>query len=208
MSGVVKSVKNTFLGGAEKDAAKQQQKALEQAQTFTREGIAQARGDILKLFPQAQEASRMGFQGALDVFGQTIPQQAQAFQGGNVAAQQALLAGLPQQQAAILGQQAALQPLNVQPFSFQPDFSFAQQQLPDFTPTPLPDLLSPPEDKKIPFDFLSGGFGGLSEFLRNNAANKEKPKTINGGFRWAIERAKSEVLAEKARNDAANRNQL
>lgn len=123
-------ITDTFFGGAEKKAAKAQTRALEQAQVFTREGVAQARSDVNELFPQARQDLQQGFQSALDVFGQTIPQQVEAFTGGNVAAQQALLSGLPQQQAAILGGQSALQPLNVQPFQFQPDLSFAQQVLP------------------------------------------------------------------------------
>lgn len=177
-------VKDTFFGGAEKKAAKAQTKALEQAQTFTREGVAQARGDIMNLFPQAQQNIQQGFQGALDVFGQSLPQQTAAFTGGNVAAQQALLAGLPQQQAAILGGQTALQPLNVQPFQFQPDLSFAQQQLPSFAPQE--EEQAAPQQPAIDIGQFLGGFnrpnfgglggaGGFNQFAGGRFNNRRIP---------------------------------
>lgn len=120
-------IKDTFFGGAEKKAARAQQQNLEQAQQITREAANQARGDIMNLFPQSQDSARQGFQGALSVFNQTLPQQAQALTGGNVAAQNALLAGLPAMQAAILG--TPMPELNLQPFQFQPNFDFANQNI-------------------------------------------------------------------------------
>lgn len=129
MSGIVSTVKDTFFGGAEKKAAKAQQKALEQSQEYIRENIAQARGDVMGIFPQARESARSGFQSALDVFAQSIPQQANLFQQGNVGAQQMLSQGLPQMQNAILGLPTNLsfaQPQQLQ----MPDFSYLQQQLP------------------------------------------------------------------------------
>lgn len=121
-------IKDTFFGGAEKDAARAQQQGLEQAQQLTREFAEQARGDVMRLFPQSQQSLQQGFQGALDVFGQTLPQQAQALTGGNVAAQQTLTQSLPQLQAAILG--TGLPQINQQPYQFTPNFSFANQTLP------------------------------------------------------------------------------
>jgi hypothetical protein len=124
-------VSDAFLGGAERDAARAQQEALERGQLFTREGIAQAREDVNKLFPAAQQNAQAGFQGALDIFGQSAPAQIDAFQGGNVAAQQQLLAGMPQFQNAILGNQVDFSQL--QPFQAPTqDLGFLQQQLPDF----------------------------------------------------------------------------
>lgn len=120
-------IKDTFFGGAEKKAAQAQQQGLEQAQRISQQAAAQARGDIMNLFPQAQQTGRQGFQQALDVFSQTLPQQTQAFTSGNVAAQNALLAGLPAMQSAILGTPS--QPLDLQAFQFQPDLSFANQTL-------------------------------------------------------------------------------
>jgi hypothetical protein len=122
-------VKDNFFGGAEKKAAKAQQKGLERGQEFVREGVEEARQDLFRLFPQAQQSTQQGFQGGLNVLGQALPQQAQAFQGGNVAAQQALISGLPQIQNAILGGQVDLS--GITPFQGQlPSFNFAQQQLP------------------------------------------------------------------------------
>ena len=172
-------IKDTFFGGAEKKAAKAQQKALEQSQAFTREGVEQARSDIMDLFPKAQRTAQQGFQGALDVFAETLPQQAQAFTGGNVAAQQALLAGLPHQQAAILGGQAALQPLNIQPFQLQPDFSFAQQQIPGLSEPVVQAEQQVAEQP--PFNPLSGSFGLddiRGRFGGNNVGNNSFMKDI------------------------------
>ena len=173
-------IKDTFFGGAEKKAAKSQQKGIERGIEATREAVNRARGDLGRLFPAAQQNLQQGFQGALDIFGQTIPQQAQAFTGGNVAAQQALLAGLSQQQNAILGGQ--LQPLNIQPFALQPDFGFAQQQLPEFVnpfgaEVPNPDViglptiggLNQPVSATQPVAATQPVFGG--RFGGNNLAN-------------------------------------
>lgn len=87
-----------------------QRKAIQSAeeqraasQKFIQDQIAQARGDIFKLFPAAQESRNQGFQAGQQILGQAYPQMQQAFQGGNVAAQNVLLAGLPQMQNAIRG---------------------------------------------------------------------------------------------------------
>ena len=123
-------IKDTLFGGAEKAAAKKQERAIREAQDITRESQEQARGDLFKLFPAAQQQTQQGFQGALDVLGQSLPAQTGTFQQGNVGAQQAILAGLPQIQNALLGNQVDLSQL--QPFQVQqPDLSFFQQQLPE-----------------------------------------------------------------------------
>jgi len=81
-------IRDNFLGGAEKRAAKDVVKGVEAGQDFIRQGTAQARGDIQNIFPAAQQALQGGFTGAANIFGQAIPQQANVFQQGNVAAQQ------------------------------------------------------------------------------------------------------------------------
>ena len=142
-------IKDTFFGGAEKKAAGKQVKAFEQGQQQVRQGVEEARGDLFRLFPQAQQSAQQGFQGALDVFGQVLPQQAQQFQGGNVAAQQALLAGFPQFQNAILGNQVDLS--GFQPFQAQqPNFNFAQQQLPQSQPLQQPQQQQSPLTGFVP----------------------------------------------------------
>jgi len=116
-------IKDTFFGGAEKDAAKSQEKAFRDAQQITREATEQARGDLFSLYPSAQQAGQQGFQGALDVFSQSIPQQQQALTQGNVGAQQAILSGLPQMQNALLGgnvDYSQFQPVQVNPLAGQP----------------------------------------------------------------------------------------
>ncbi|MCP4323351.1 MAG: hypothetical protein GY787_16185 [Alteromonadales bacterium] len=159
MSGIVGGVKDVFFGGAEKDAAKAQQKGIERGIEATERATAQAREDLFKLFPAAQQNAQQGFQGALDVFGQSLPAQTGLFQGGNVAAQQQILAGLPQFQNAILGGQvdfSQMQPTQLQ----MPDLSFLQQQLPQtvdpFAPTQ--QQFTGPVNTGNP---LAGNIGGI-----------------------------------------------
>lgn len=155
-------IKDVFFGGAEKKAAKKNVQALEKGQQQVREGVAQARGDALKLFPAAQQNIQQGFQGALDVFGQSLPAQTDVFQQGNVAAQQQILAGLPQFQNAILGNQvdfSQLQPTQIQ----APDLSFFQQQLPQFNNPFAQQTQAPqqqPDLRAIMSRFGGGKLGG------------------------------------------------
>ena len=124
-------IKDTFFGGAEKKAAKAQQKGIESGIAATQAATRRAEQQALPLFSAAQQNAGLGFQGALDVFGQSLPAQTSAFQQGNMGAQQQLLAGLPQIQNALLGNQidfSQLQPTQVQ----TPDLGFFQQQLPQF----------------------------------------------------------------------------
>lgn len=146
-----KIIKDTFFGGAEKKAAKQQQAGIEKGLKANEKAIAQAREDIFKLYPAAQQNAQMGFQGAMDIFGQTIPQQGQVFQAGNIGAQEQLLQGLGLSQNALLGGQVDLSQL--QPTRINADFGFAQQQLPQYidpyappaptTPAGVPDVGNP-----------------------------------------------------------------
>lgn len=167
-------IKDAFFGGAEKEAAGVSAQSSREAQEFIRQGVNQARGDIFNLFPAAEQNLQQGFQGALGVFGQSVPAQIQAQQQGIGGAQQALLAGLPQFQNAILGNQVDFGALQPQQFQ-QPDLSFLQQQLPDFTSIPQAFGVDPgaiPEGQTLggvlagqnigtPSGFGSGGgFGG------------------------------------------------
>lgn len=154
-------IKDTFFGGAEKDAAKATGRGIERGIEATERAAAQAREDLFKLFPAAQQNAQQGFQGALDVFGQSLPAQTGLFQGGNVAAQQQILAGLPQFQNAILGGQvdfSQMQPTQLQ----MPDLSFLQQQLPQTV-----DPFAPTQQQTtgpINTNPLAGNFNASSSF--------------------------------------------
>lgn len=187
-------IKDLFFGGSEKKAAKAQTQALKEGQAFTREGVEQARGDLLNLFPAAQQNLQQGFQGALDVFGQSLPAQVQSFQQGNVAAQQQLLAGLPQFQNAILGGNidfGQLQPSTVP----LPDLSFFQQQLPQSQSGIEPEQpLSPLPPQFAAGDGVASNFGLVPtgqvspEIFPFNPANNIQPGgmqlggALGGGF--------------------------
>ncbi len=169
-------IKDVFFGGAEKKAAQAQTDALERGQDFTREGVEQARTDVMNFIPQGQQRAQQGFQQALDVFSQSLPQQAQAFTGGNVAAQQALLAGLPQMQSAILGGQ--IQPLNIQPFQAQPDFGFANQNIMQALPQ-----AQQPQPQPNASGLLGGslGSGAISTFDLPSLLSGISPPSLGGG---------------------------
>jgi hypothetical protein len=100
-------VKDNFLGGAEKKAAKQQVAAGDRAMATQKEYYEQARNDIMKLFPQAYQGIQSSFQqgidqisagkaSASDVLRQAFNQSNQIQQSGSNAAISALL-GRPQQ---------------------------------------------------------------------------------------------------------------
>mgnify|MGYP000929291669 CR=1 FL=1 len=128
-------IKDTFFGGAEKDAAKAQQKGIEAGIDATKQAVAEAKAQINQLYPQAQQSLNQGYQGALDVFGQALPAQMQAFQQGNQQGQQTLFNSLPQIQNALLG--GSLDFSQFAPQQQQmPDTSFFQQQLPQFGQAP------------------------------------------------------------------------
>ena len=124
-----KMVKKVF-GGVDKSAQKGQIAANKESQQFTRDMLAQARGDAIGLGGAQEATQNMGFQSALDVYGQTIPQQFDTFQQGNMGAQQALLAGMPQFHNAILGMPVDYSQFQPQQIDYNTDF--AQQQLPQF----------------------------------------------------------------------------
>jgi hypothetical protein len=100
-------VKDTFLGGAEKKAAKQQVAAGDRAMSTQKEYYEQARNDIMKLFPQAYQGIQSSFQqgidqivagksSASDVLKQAFNQSNQIQQSGSNAAISSIL-GRPQQ---------------------------------------------------------------------------------------------------------------
>ena len=62
-------VKDTFFGGAEKDAAKQQIAAGDRAMATQKEYYNQARNDIVSLFPQAYQGLQTSYQQAIDQIG-------------------------------------------------------------------------------------------------------------------------------------------
>lgn len=150
-------VKDNVFGGAAKDAAKQQVSALEDAQDITKQAVAQARGDVMDLFPQAQQSNLAGYQAALDAFNQSAPQQMQMAQQGNQNAQATLLAGLPQMNNALLG--APVDYSALQPQSVSYDASVLNQQL----PSQLLNVLNPPQEAQTTqpthneFDAVMGG---------------------------------------------------
>jgi len=125
-----KDVVQSVFGGSDDSAQKAQTRANKQAAELIAEKAAEARTDVLALFPGFEQNVQAGAQGALDIFGQAVPQQLGAFQAGNVGAQQTLLAGLPQIQNAILGRNVDLSGLQAQQLPV--DLGFAQQQLPQF----------------------------------------------------------------------------
>jgi len=100
-------VKDTFFGGAEKDAAKQQIAAGDRAMATQKEYYNQARNDIMSLFPQAYQGLQTSYQQAInqigagkasasDILRQAFNQSNQIQQSGSNAAISALL-GRPQQ---------------------------------------------------------------------------------------------------------------
>ena len=126
-----KIIKDTFFGGAEKEAAKRETEAIERGQDIIQENVAEARRVSRELIPRAQQTQRLGAQSALDILGPGFAQQLGAFQQGNILGQQTTAGALPQIQAAILGQPVDFSGL--QPQQVQTDTGFLQNvQLPQF----------------------------------------------------------------------------
>jgi len=123
-------VKDTFFGGAEKDAAKQQIAAGDRAMATQKEYYNQARNDIMSLFPQAYQGLQTSYQQAIDqigagkasasdIFSQAINQSNQINQSGSNAAISALL-GRPQQMQLPQVMPQAVQQRNVLQTSVSP----------------------------------------------------------------------------------------
>ena len=100
-----------------KKATKAATDAAEQGQQILAEDKAQARDDIMRLFPQAQQAQTRGFTEARQMLGGLLPEQQRLFQDGNVAAQNTMLAGLPQIQNAIMGNPVDMSGLQAKTFT-------------------------------------------------------------------------------------------
>ena len=162
MASVFDDILGTLFGGADTSAQDFQRAANEEARRAVNVSTAQARADVLGLFPESDINRNLGFQGALDVLGQTIPQQLGVFQAGNVGAQEALLAGLPQFRSAILGGQFDPSGLQATELAFDP--SFAQQTLPEFSTSAAPRTQQQQQAQATQAlsQLLAGAGGGLS----------------------------------------------
>lgn len=190
MASVFDDILGTLFGGADTSAQDFQRAANEEARRAVNVSTAQARADVLGLFPESDINRNLGFQAALDVLGQTIPQQLGTFQAGNVGAQEALLAGLPQFRSAILGGQFDPSGLQATELAFDP--SFAQQTLPEFSVSAAPRTGQQQQAQAT--QALSqllagggglgglGGDGGQPGFLEGAAARRARFGTGSGDF--------------------------
>ena len=174
-------IKDTFFGGAEKDAARAQERASREAQDIIREQTSAARNDVLSFFPRSEGNILSGFQSALDLFGQSLPAQTQAFQQGNIGAQQQLIAGLPQIQNALFGQPVdfgAFQPTQV-----QADTSFFQQQLPEFELSGQAQNIGPQQITQPDIGAILGGRIGAPGFGQGFTGRSGANTRFNPDFR-------------------------
>jgi len=129
-------VSGAFGMKGSKDAAKAQKKQNRENMQFIRDQGQKARQDVLPLFDAAQQNRNLGQQAAFDVFGSAIPEQGRMLNLGNYQAQSTLLAGLPQQNNAILGMPIDYSQLQAQ--QLNPDYSWAQQQVPNYVGGGIP----------------------------------------------------------------------
>lgn len=174
-------IKDTFFGGAEKDAARAQERALKDSQAFIREGIADATQAVNSAFPLAMDMQNAGFSGALGMLGDTIGAQGDALQQGSMQAQNTIAGALPAMNAAILGNAAAatdtsfLQPKENTAFNSGlfnrslPDIlqSYTQQDPVSQQPNvPAPNITQPFIGPIQGF----GGIGGFTGGMNNNAS--------------------------------------
>ena len=111
MGNYFEEIGDAYFGGAEKDAAKEEQKGLANASQALQNSSAIARGESTELFRRGAENAQGGFQAALDTWNRTIPQQMQTYQDGNVQGQQQMLGGLQQGIGAMLGQPVDFRPI-------------------------------------------------------------------------------------------------
>ena len=153
-------IKDTFFGGAEKNAAEATERGLNRSMDQMQQGTEQARSEVMSAFPQSQESLRQGAQGALDVMGQFLPQQANVFQQGSLNAQNQLAAGLPQIQNALMGGNVDFSQL--QPRNINFDQGIFNQQLPNMQPQ-------------------QQGATGLSQAALNQSPNQFNPNMFLSG---------------------------
>lgn len=114
--GFLSSITDTLFGDNGKAASDKQSRENELNRSFIREGIAEGRADIERLYPGVNQARQEGFSAAKDIFAQTAPQAFDLFQQGNRAAQRTTAAAPQQQYNARMGMPV--------------DFSFLQPQAP------------------------------------------------------------------------------
>ncbi len=150
---------------ASKRAAQSQERAAE----TTAQAAAQARQDVLRLFPQAQQQLVAGAAGASDIFRRAMNQQQKELRIGNLGAQQTVGRGFSQAQQALLG-------LPIDPFipidvpSEGDPFSNTRQLLGNINPAPAigkPGTSFVANARNTAFNPLSHGFGLLGNTLRN-----------------------------------------
>jgi len=151
---------SSIFGGGVSGASQQSQQAQQAAnaatQRFIEQRSAEARADILSIFPQAQQLGAQGFQGALDVLGGGIPQQLAAFQQGNIGAQQVTGDTFSQIQNAILG--LPVDPSAFAPQNIQTDLSFLSGLTAPGLQIPDQPVIQPPINGAPP----GGGLPGIS----------------------------------------------
>lgn len=167
---IIDAVDQNLLGGASKDAAKQQGEALERSRVTIEEGKERARGEIMKMFPQARQSALTGFQDASNLLSGTLPMQMNAYNQGNMNAQQTMLSGAPQYQNAILGNQVDYS--GFQPKQVQFDNQAYQAMIPNIMDGRI-NQQEPQATYQHP-QFENGLFGNLT----NQQANQQP----QGGF--------------------------
>ena len=101
--GLFSELGDAFLGGAEKKAAKEDQKGFLASDRNITDTTATARADAMGLTQGALDANRGGFAAALDTWNRNMPRQAQTVQEGNRQAQIQRIAGMRQSHNALLG---------------------------------------------------------------------------------------------------------
>jgi hypothetical protein len=130
---------DAFFGGAEKKAAKEEQKALADAALALGGGTATARGEAKALYGGAIDQTQQGFQKALDLWNQIGLRGSRTMQEANTAGQRQMLSGLKEAHANLLGV-----PMNYSELQANPpyrDFQFWPQMPPAMDPRT--DLVDP-----------------------------------------------------------------
>lgn len=135
---------DTFFGGAAKDAAREEQKGMEDASRSMQNALATAKGESQALYGGAMDSVQNTFQGALDQWDRIASRQADMVQQGNMGAQQQILSGLQQSHGNILGRPMDYGAL--QPQSVSHNFNMGMQ---------IPDAMDPrniTDERGVPFD--------------------------------------------------------
>lgn len=117
-------VKDNFLGGASKDAARRNEKQINIGKGELEGAFSSAKAGLEKAFPEARETQQQAYADVINLLQGTMPQVLGMGQQGNVNAQNTLLAGLPQYQNAILGQPVDYS--GFQPTQLDVDYGFLE----------------------------------------------------------------------------------